>query len=142
MLTNAGLGAPSAPGAKEPTPTISPTSGVRARELSVDSDRERSSSRPSRTSRVPVRVDEVGDVAVAIAAKHGRSGRAVAAAAPKLRPRRELEDLPIGHRDAFVLSLIDGKTSVEVIVDLAAMPACEVLAILDRMAALGVVSLP
>ncbi|MDB4944270.1 MAG: hypothetical protein JWP97_3804 [Labilithrix sp.] len=91
-------------------------------------------------SRNPVCVDEVGDVAVRLGAKHGR---AIAAHAPRmLRERRELESAPIDHRDAFVLSLVDGATSVQGIIDLAAMPGGEVIAILTRLAELGIVSLP
>lgn len=59
-----------------------------------------------------------------------------------LKTRGELASAPIDHRDAFVLSLIDGRTSTQGLVDLAAMPDGEVVAILDRLAKLGIVSLP
>lgn len=141
-LTSPGLG-DSGLRARQTLPTVPPISGVRERETSDVSATERRSTRPPRSSRAPVRVDDVGDAAVAIAAKHGRISRAVVIGAPKvLRTRQQLEEAPINHRDAFVLSLIDGKTSVQGVVDLAAMPEGEVLAILDRLAALGIVSLP
>ena len=102
-------------------------------------DKDASGRRP-RLSRAPVRVDDVGDAAVLLGARHGR---AVAVAAPRvLRTRRELENAPINHRDAFVLSLIDGKTSVQGLVDLAAMPDGEVVTTLARLAALGIISMP
>ena len=64
-------------------------------------------------------------------------------AAPRLlKTRAELAAAPIDHRDAFVLSLLDGKTSVQGVVDLAAMPDGEVLGILERLAKLGIVHLP
>ena len=98
------------------------------------------STRRPRTSRPPVRVDDVGDVAVAIA---GRHFRAVPVAAPRLlKTRAELSAAPIDHRDAFVLSLLDGKTSAQGVVDLAAMPDGEVMGILERLATLGIVHLP
>jgi len=141
-LTSPGLG-DSGLRARQTVPTVPPTSGVRERDASLDSSSETRSSRPPRTSRAPVRVDDVGEAAVALATKHGRMSRAVVGAAPALlRTRRQLEDAPINHRDAFVLSLIDGKTSVQGVVDLAAMPDGEVLTILERLAALGIVSLP
>ena len=123
-------------------PTVPPISGTRDRDEPVDTEAraEKISTRRSRTSRPPVRVDEVGDVAVAIA---GRHSRAVPVAAPKvLKTRRELASAPIDHRDAFVLSLVDGKTSVQGVVDLAAMPDGEAVSILQRLATLGIVLLP
>ena len=100
---------------------------------------EKISGRRPRTSRPPVRVDEVGDVAVAIARKQSL---APVAAPQLLKTRRELASAPIDHRDAFVLSLVDGKTSVQGVVDLAAMPDGEAVSILHRLATLGIVRLP
>lgn len=97
---------------------------------------EKVSGRRERTSRAPIRVDEVGDVAVAIAATRQSSPPKV------LKTRAELTNAPIDHRDAFVLSLIDGKMNVQAIVDVAAMPANEIIEILERLARLGIVSLP
>ena len=108
--------------------------------VDVETRADKISTRRPRTSRPPPRVDDVGDVAVAIAGKHSR---AVAVAAPRLlKTRAELVAAPIDHRDAFVLSLLDGKTSVQGVVDLAAMPDGEVLGILERLAKLGIVHLP
>jgi hypothetical protein len=123
--------------------TIPPTSGVRETEDTEEVRAEKISGRRPRTSRPPVRVDDVGAAAVALASKQARLGRNSIAASPKLlKTRRELERAPINHRDAFVLSLIDGKTSLQGVIDLAAMPDGEVLAILQRLAGLGIVSLP
>jgi hypothetical protein len=96
---------------------------------------ERSSRRP-RGSRRPVRVDDFGEAALAIAEK------AVRASAPKIvSTRQELGAAPLDHRDAFVLSLIDGTTSVQALIDLAGMPEQDFNAILERLVRLGIVSL-
>jgi hypothetical protein len=96
---------------------------------------ERTSRRP-RGSRRPVRVDDFGEAAVAIAAN------AVRASAPKIvSTREELGAAPLDHRDAFVLSLIDGMTSVQGLIDLAGMPEQDFNAILERLVRLGIVSL-
>jgi len=90
--------------------------------------------RRARTSRPPIRVDDVGDAAVALARK------AVWAVTPKvLKSGDELASLPIDHRDAFVLSLIDGRMSVHALVDVAGMPEPEVAAILEKLTRLGIV---
>jgi hypothetical protein len=144
-LTNPGLGSGMHP--KHPGATMPPVSGTRDRDepestppVEAGTRADKISTRRPRTSRPPVRVDEVGDVAVAIAGKHSR---AVPVAAPRLlKTRAELAAAPIDHRDAFVLSLLDGKTSVQGVVDLAAMPDGEVIGILERLAKLGIVSLP
>jgi hypothetical protein len=124
---------------------VSPTSGVRdrsrARPAPEDdtippASAERISGRRPRTSRPPVRIDDVGDAAVAIASK------AVLTFAPKLlKTRSELKHAPIDHRDAFVLSLIDGKSSLAAIVDSSGMGGEEIAAILERLAGLGIVAL-
>ena len=83
-----------------------------------------------------MRVDDVGDAAVAIAS------RAALTFAPKLlKSRNELTHAPIDPRDAFVLSLIDGKSNVAAIVDISGMPSEEIGTILQRLAALGIVGL-
>ncbi len=126
-LTRPGLGAQGDSGLhpKQQAPTVPPASGVRAR-----------------TSRPPLRVDDVGDVAVLLGARHSRDKRALVPAPKLLKSRRELASAPIDHRDAFVLSLIDGRTSLQGIVDMAGMPDAEVHGILQRMADLGIVQLP
>lgn len=127
-LTRPGLGASDHSGgqhAKQALATVPPTSGVRAR-----------------TGRPPLRVDDVGDAAVALGAKHGREKRASAPAPKLLKSRRELEAAPIDHRDAFILSFVDGHTSVDGIVDMAGMADLDVHGILDRLARLGILQLP
>ncbi|CAN5924586.1 hypothetical protein BH11MYX4_BH11MYX4_16420 [soil metagenome] len=138
-LTSPGLGSGLHP--KQTVSTLPPVSGTRDRDEPMDSEprAEKISGRRRRTSRPPVRVDEVGDVAVAIA---GRQSRAPVAAPQLLKPLRELASAPIDHRDAFVLSLVDGKTSVQGVVDLAAMADGEAVSILHRLATLGIVRLP
>lgn len=90
----------------------------------------------TRTSRPPIRIDDVGDAAVAIAS------RRFTVYTPKLlRTRAELTDAPIDHRDAFVLSLIDGKMTFPALVDVSGMPEAEITRILDKLARLGIVSL-
>ena len=156
-LTSRGLGA-SAPESRlqpgQPVATVPPTSGIRDRAttssvppseptsapLSRDVPIERAekvSTRRAPTSRSAVRVDDVGHVAVAIAIK--AAGRI----APKLlKSRSELTQAPIDPRDAFVISLIDGKMGIAAIVDISGMRSSEVVAILERLARLGIVSLP
>jgi hypothetical protein len=97
------------------------------------------STRRARSSRPPVRVDDVGEAAVALAR---RVSRPPASAPRMLLSRGELAALPLDPRDAFVLSLVDGKTSVQGLVDMAALGDGEVLTILERLAALRVLELP
>lgn len=120
----------------EMDPAAAPFSG----EIPLERAEKISTRRPRRP---PLRVDDVGDAAVAIASKLGRETRSLVPVAPKLlKTRGELSSAPINHQDAFVLSLIDGKTSTQGIVDLAAMPDGQVVDILERLARLGIVSLP
>ncbi len=87
-----------------------------------------------------MRVDDVGDAAVAIAS---RAAHVLEPSPPTLlKSRDELAGAPIDSRDAFVLSLVDGKMSISAIVDMAGMPPGDVAAILDRLARLGILSLP
>lgn len=51
------------------------------------------------------------------------------------------KDTPIDHRAAFVLSRIDGMTSVEDLVDLCGMPRLELLQALDQLVATGLVDI-
>ncbi len=53
----------------------------------------------------------------------------------------ELRDLPLGPKDGFVLSLIDGRTTIEMIFDLTRLPADETHAILARLLRLAVIAL-
>jgi hypothetical protein len=89
-----------------------------------------------RTIRPPVTVDEVGVAAVKIA-RSRREG------APKLiASRAVIAKAPIDTRAAFVLSLVDGRNTATAIVDMSGMLEDEVKAILDRLARLGLISLP
>ena len=106
------------------------------RESAPPASAEKVSTRRART-RQPVRVDDFGDAAVAIAS------RAVPSFAPKLlKSDAEMSAAPLDHRDAFVLSLIDGQMTVEQIVDASGMARPAVAAILDRLVQLGIVALP
>ena len=49
--------------------------------------------------------------------------------------------LALDHREGFLLSLIDGRTTVETLLELAAMPRKEVLRLLARWLAMGVIKL-
>lgn len=60
---------------------------------------------------------------------------------PRLARGRDLSKAPLGPREAFVLSRIDGTMSAEELADLCAMPLSEVNAILERMVRLGLVLL-
>lgn len=92
---------------------------------------------PTPRSRPPVTVDEVGATALKIARSTRREG------APKLIASRAIvAKAPIDTRSAFVLSLVDGRNTVDAIVDMAGMPADEVKTILERLARLGLIELP
>jgi hypothetical protein len=145
-LTSPGLG-DSGLHARQVVPTVPPSprdAGVRdpSGDRSAEGESippasaEKISGRRPRTSRPPVRVDDVGDVAVAIAS------RASLTFAPRLlKSRNELTHAPIDPRDAFVLSLIDGKSNVAAIVDISGMASVEIAGILQRLAGLGIVAL-
>jgi hypothetical protein len=94
--------------------------------------------RRKRSGRPPVTVDEVGVAAVKLARTTRRQD-----SAPKLVASRGMvSKAPIDTRAAFVLSLIDGRNTVDAIVDMSGMNEDEVKAILDRLARLGLISLP
>jgi hypothetical protein len=89
-----------------------------------------------RSLRPAVTVDEVGTTAMKIA----RTRREVA---PKLTATRSvIAKAPIDTRAAFVLSLVDGRNTTTAIVDSSGMLEDEVKAILERLARLGLISLP
>ena len=58
-----------------------------------------------------------------------------------LRQRDGLAGAPIDHRDAFVISLIDGRITVANLIDVAGMPEAELRAILARLSRLGIIGL-
>jgi hypothetical protein len=51
-----------------------------------------------------------------------------------------LDGLPIDHRMGFVLGLVDGRTSVETMIDISGMQKPEVLAIVEHLLVLGVIA--
>lgn len=53
----------------------------------------------------------------------------------------ELAKLPLDHRAGFVLSMLDGRTTIEGLVDASGMPTEEVLAIVEQLLAMSVISL-
>ena len=53
----------------------------------------------------------------------------------------ELRRLPLDSRDGFVLSLIDGRCTIEMILDIAAMPEDAVTEVLHRLLQLGAIEL-
>lgn len=109
-----------------------PTTGTRRKSGSAATAGSAGSGRP------PLSVDDVGTAAVKLAARAPRRE-----SAPQLLATRGMiAKAPIDTRTAFVLSLVDGRNSVDAIVDMAGMPAEEVKAILARLARLGLVSLP
>ncbi len=55
-----------------------------------------------------------------------------------LKPR-ELALLPLTHREGFLLAMIDGRSSIETILDVCAMPAEEALELLEGLVERGVV---
>lgn len=57
------------------------------------------------------------------------------------RPRGELARAPLDHRQGFVLSLVDGRTTVQGVIDVAGMPEEEVVAALHRLRYLGILTL-
>ncbi len=53
----------------------------------------------------------------------------------------ELRLLPLNSRDGFVLSLVDGRCTVEMILDIAGMPEDDVVDVLHKLAELGAIEL-
>lgn len=56
-------------------------------------------------------------------------------------PGHALEQAPLGSREAFVLSHVEGSTSVSSLIDVTAMSESEVLAIIERLVGLGLLSI-
>jgi hypothetical protein len=50
-------------------------------------------------------------------------------------------ELPLDHRAGYVVSLIDGRSTVEMIVDIAMLPEGEALMILGDLRRLGAIEL-
>jgi hypothetical protein len=55
---------------------------------------------------------------------------------------RDLTLLALDHREGFLVSLVDGVSTIETVLDLCAMPADEALEILESLALRGVLLIP
>jgi hypothetical protein len=55
---------------------------------------------------------------------------------------RELTLLQLDHREGFLVSRVDGRSTIETILDVCAMPADEALEILESLAERGVLYIP
>ena len=109
------------PSVRPPKPSVAPPSG--------------GSNRPAKSARASIRVDDVGSVGQD--AVHSSERRV-----PKLlKSKDEIAAAPIDHRAGFLLTYIDGSTSVQGLVDMAVMPEEEVHEILDRLRRLGIIAL-
>lgn len=53
----------------------------------------------------------------------------------------ELKLLPLDHRDGFIVSLIDGRSTIEMIADMSGMSLSTALGILAYLSARGVITL-
>lgn len=53
----------------------------------------------------------------------------------------DLVQAPLDHREGFVLSLVDGQTTVQALIDVAGMPDGELIAVLQRLRRLGIITL-
>ena len=53
----------------------------------------------------------------------------------------ELRDLPLDPREGFVLSLVDGRFTVEMILDVCGMPEDEVIDVLRKLVDVGAIEL-
>jgi hypothetical protein len=85
--------------------------------------------------RPALRVDDVGADAARMAARTSHDAR------PKvLVDRRALASAPIDHREAFLVSLVDGAVTVSGLVDVSGMPEGEVHAALRRLVRLGILA--
>jgi hypothetical protein len=88
-----------------------------------------------RAARQPLRVDTVGPTMIVAPHDAARTAR------PRVVGRARTEGAALSAREARLLSLVDGARAVHDLVDAAAMPEREVLAILARLVRLGIVSL-
>jgi hypothetical protein len=95
------------------------------------------SKKPSGTSPrpSPVRVDDVGGAAMKIASRNRH------ASSPRLaRAKLDASKAPLDSESAYLLSLIDGKTTVEGIADITGIPIERVTQIIERLERLGFVA--
>jgi hypothetical protein len=53
----------------------------------------------------------------------------------------EVSLLPLDHREGFILSRVDGRSTIETILDVCAMPADEALDIIESLVERGIIDL-
>jgi hypothetical protein len=71
-----------------------------------------------------------------------RSSSLIEDAVPMLAiPFAELRTMPLDHRAGFLLSLVDGTSTVETILDVCGMPREEALAMIEDFAQRGILAL-
>lgn len=117
-------------------PPSAPTSERRASRKPLPFDDSEPGTGMRRKDRPAVTVDEVGAHAVKLARTQRDS-------APKPTGSRAMvAKAPIDTRTAFILSLVDGTNTTDAIVDMSGMLDAEVKPILERLARLGLISLP
>lgn len=96
------------------------------------------SAESSRRPRASIREDHVGDSVPTSDAAHQLLRRTV----PRvLRSPRELAAAPLDHREGFLLAHIDGKTSVQALIDISGMPDEDLLKLLQRLRRLAIITL-
>jgi hypothetical protein len=111
------------PVSRTPTMRGNPDTGTRRRTLS---------------NRAAVAVDDLGSGLKKSPDAVGLASRTV----PRIvKTKAEIAAAPIDHRAGFLLAHIDGKTTVQAIVDIAGMPEQDVHEILERLRRLGIVAI-
>jgi hypothetical protein len=100
-------------------------------------DASKEKRRASSPSRRALWVDEVVTGVTRMPSRPAKSG------VPRLArgTNRDISKAPLGPREAFLLSRIDGTATAEELSDMTSMPLEEVNAILERMKRLGLVLL-
>ncbi len=85
---------------------------------------------------------EVRRLTPAAKVRHVRAARSLFARVPVVVIGAErLREIPLDHRSGFLLSLLDGSTSVEELLDVSGMTTEATLAILDALRLQGVIEL-
>lgn len=83
----------------------------------------------------PVRVDDFGGAAMKIASRNRH------ASAPRLaKAKLDASKAPLDSQSAYLLSLIDGGTTIEGLADITGIPAERVAQIIERLERLGFVA--
>ncbi len=79
---------------------------------------------------------------VAATARHMRTARSLFSRVPVVVVgAQRLREIPLDHRSGFLLSLLDGSTSVEELLDVSGMTTEATLAILDALRLQGIIEL-